>query len=121
MEADTSPENDLNLSGCSAGFSGLTITSDGSVMPCRRIGLVAGNLKSDLLRAIWANSDLLWQLRTRKSYHGKCGSCRFWTSCRGCRAVAYAYSLAYGREDRRVAEATRRASAMAEALTRAHG
>jgi radical SAM protein with 4Fe4S-binding SPASM domain len=99
MADDTSPENDLPLSGCSAGFSGLTITSDGSVMPCRRIGLVAGNLKSDSLRAIWASSDLFWQLRTRESYHGKCGRCRFWTSCRGCRAVAYAYSLAHGKPD----------------------
>jgi radical SAM protein with 4Fe4S-binding SPASM domain len=99
MAADNSAKNDLTLSGCSAGFSGLTITSDGSVMPCRRIGLVAGNLKSDSLRAIWASSDLLWQLRRKESYHGKCGRCRLWASCRGCRAVAYAYSLAHGNPD----------------------
>ena len=93
------PEDDLTLSGCSAGFSGITITSDGSVMPCRRIGLVAGSLKEQSLRAIWAGSDLLWQLRERESYHGRCGSCRYWASCRGCRAVAYAYSAAKGRPD----------------------
>jgi radical SAM protein with 4Fe4S-binding SPASM domain len=93
------PSDDLTLSGCSAGFSGVTITSDGSVMPCRRIGLVAGNLKEKSLRAIWAGSDLLWQLRKRESYHGKCGRCPHWAACRGCRAVAYAYSVAHGKPD----------------------
>ena len=89
----------LTLSGCSAGFSGVTITSDGAVMPCRRIGLVAGNLKKESLRAIWASSRLLWQLRRRESYKGKCGQCSLWPSCRGCRAVAYAYSVAQGKAD----------------------
>jgi radical SAM protein with 4Fe4S-binding SPASM domain len=89
----------LTLSGCSAGFSGVTITSDGSVMPCRRIGLVAGNLKKKSLRVIWASSQLLWQLRRRESYTGKCGRCSFWPSCRGCRAVAYAYSLTQAKPD----------------------
>ncbi|OGP74533.1 MAG: hypothetical protein A2V86_17745, partial [Deltaproteobacteria bacterium RBG_16_49_23] len=89
----------LTLSGCSAGFSGVTITSDGSVMPCRRIGLVAGNLRKKSLRAIWASSKLLWQLRDRESYSGKCSRCSFWPSCRGCRAVAYAYSSTQGTPD----------------------
>ena len=89
----------LTLSGCSAGFSGVTITSDGSVMPCRRIGLVAGNLKKKSLRAIWASSRLLWQLRRKESYSGKCGHCSRWPSCRGCRAVAYTYSVAQGKLD----------------------
>jgi len=89
----------LTLSGCSAGFSGVTVTSDGSVMPCRRIGLVAGNLKRKSLRVIWASSRLLWQLRRRESYSGKCGQCFLWPSCRGCRAVAYAYSSTQGTPD----------------------
>jgi radical SAM protein with 4Fe4S-binding SPASM domain len=98
-DADPPVEHCLTLGGCSAGFSGVTITSDGSVMPCRRIGLVAGNLKEKSLRAIWAGSDLLWQLRRRESYRGACGSCPRWSSCRGCRAVAYAYSVAQGKPD----------------------
>ncbi len=89
----------LTLSGCSAGFSGVTLASDGSVMPCRRIGLVAGNLKKKPLRAIWASSRLLWRLRRKESYTGKCGRCSLWPSCRGCRAVAYAYSVARGEPD----------------------
>jgi radical SAM protein with 4Fe4S-binding SPASM domain len=89
----------LTLSGCSAGFSGVTITSNGSVMPCRRIGLVAGNLKKKSLRTIWASSKLLWKLRRRESYKGRCGRCPVWPSCRGCRAVAYAYSMTQGKAD----------------------
>jgi radical SAM protein with 4Fe4S-binding SPASM domain len=89
----------LTLSGCSAGFSGVTIACDGSVMPCRRIGLVAGSLREKSLREIWASSKLLWRLRKRKNYQGKCGRCSLWPSCRGCRAVAYAYSSLRGRPD----------------------
>jgi radical SAM protein with 4Fe4S-binding SPASM domain len=99
LGTDNPCDCNLTLSGCSAGFSGVTITSDGSVMPCRRIGLVAGNLKEESLRAIWASSELLWRLRKRESYKGRCGRCALWPSCRGCRAVAYAYSKARGRAD----------------------
>jgi radical SAM protein with 4Fe4S-binding SPASM domain len=99
LQSDPPAGGDITLSGCSAGFSGVTIRSDGSVMPCRRIGLVAGNLKKDSLRRIWASSEILWQLRRRESYKGKCGRCVFWPSCRGCRAVSYAYSVAQGKPD----------------------
>lgn len=93
------PESTLTLSGCSAGFSGITITSDGSVMPCRRIGLKIGNLRKTSLRQIWSSSKVLWRLRQRDSYQGNCGKCSLWPTCRGCRAVAYAYSKARGHAD----------------------
>jgi radical SAM protein with 4Fe4S-binding SPASM domain len=89
----------LTLSGCSAGFSGVTITSEGAVMACRRIGIRAGCLREKSLREIWADSALLWRLRRRESYRGKCGACALWPSCRGCRAVAYAYTRAKGLPD----------------------
>jgi radical SAM protein with 4Fe4S-binding SPASM domain len=94
-----SPESELALSGCSAGFSGVTITSDGSVMPCRRIGLKIGNLGKTSLRQIWSTSKVLSRLRQRESYKGGCGKCSLWPSCRGCRAVAYAYSRYGGAPD----------------------
>ena len=94
-----SPESELALSGCSAGFSGVTITSDGSVMPCRRIGLKIGNLSKTSLREIWSTSKVLRRLRERQSYEGECGKCSLWPSCRGCRAVAYAYSKSQGAND----------------------
>ena len=93
------PDSYLALSGCSAGFSGVTITSDGSVMPCRRIGIKIGNLRKTSLRQIWSTSKVLWRLRQRESYKGKCGQCHLWPSCRGCRAVAYAYSKSRGAPD----------------------
>lgn len=89
----------LALAGCSAGFSGITITSDGSVMPCRRIGIKIGSLRKNSLRQIWAGSKILWQLRKRDSYKGECGKCKLWASCRGCRAVAYACSRLGGSPD----------------------
>ena len=93
------PGCELTLSGCSAGFSGVTISCDGTVMPCRRIGVSVGNLRRKSLRQIWATSKTLWKLRNRASYKGKCGECDLWPSCRGCRAVAYAHSRAHGRAD----------------------
>jgi radical SAM protein with 4Fe4S-binding SPASM domain len=77
----------------------VTITSDGSVMPCRRIGLKIGNLRKTSLRQIWSTSKVLWRLRQRESYKGECGKCSLWPSCRGCRAVAYAYSKSRGAPD----------------------
>lgn len=93
------PDCGLTLSGCSAGFSGVTVASDGAVMPCRRIGIPVGNLKEKSLRQIWATSKTLWRLRDRASYRGRCGACKWWPSCRGCRAVAYACSRARGHAD----------------------
>jgi radical SAM protein with 4Fe4S-binding SPASM domain len=85
--------------GCAAGVSGLTILPDGTVTPCRRLMIPIGNVREDSLREIWANSTVLEQLRDRESYRGKCGSCPRWASCRGCRAIAYAYSLSRGEGD----------------------
>jgi radical SAM protein with 4Fe4S-binding SPASM domain len=87
------------LSGCSAGVLGITVTSDGSVMPCRRIGIKIGNLRRTTLRRIWSSSKVLRQLRERENYKGKCGHCPLWTSCRGCRAIAFAYSASCGTPD----------------------
>ena len=98
-QSEHPPNNDLVLAGCSAAFSGVTITSDGSVMPCRRIGTKIGNLRQKSLRRIWSTSRILWRLRRRESYLGKCGQCKLWPSCRGCRAVAYAYSKTRGTPD----------------------
>ena len=85
--------------GCAAGVSGLTLLPDGSIMPCRRMGIPIGNILRDSLREIWATSDVLNALRDKKAYKGKCGTCKRWSMCRGCRAIAYAYSLSQGRNN----------------------
>ena len=84
---------DIAISGCAAGhLAGLTIQSNGNVLPCRRLPLSLGNVQRDSLREIWADSPVLEALRDRKRYKGKCGSCSRWAVCRGCRAIAYAWS-----------------------------
>jgi radical SAM protein with 4Fe4S-binding SPASM domain len=93
------PQTELPMGGCAAGMFGVTITADGTVMPCRRMDLPIGNVKTDCFRDLWADSPILWQLRTRKSYHGGCEDCRYWPACRGCRAIALAFARAKGSED----------------------
>ncbi len=85
--------------GCSAGISGLTIMPDGTLLPCRRLQVPIGNVRKDSLREVWATSEVLNDLRSRKKYKGKCGVCKLWARCRGCRAIAYSYSMAYGKLD----------------------
>jgi radical SAM protein with 4Fe4S-binding SPASM domain len=90
---------DIPLGGCAAGVSGLTILADGAVTPCRRLPLPIGNVRKDSLRELWVTSPVLEKLRDKSGYQGKCGRCPRWAGCRGCRAIAYAYSQAQGRPD----------------------
>jgi AdoMet-dependent heme synthase len=82
--------------GCAAGVSGLTILPDGTVVPCRRLPVPIGNVRTDSLREIWSTSAVLTSLRDRSRYDGKCGTCNKWSACRGCRAIAYEFSRAHG-------------------------
>jgi radical SAM protein with 4Fe4S-binding SPASM domain len=92
------PEGDTPFpsGGCAAGISGLTILPDGTVTPCRRLPVPIGNVKKDSLREIWATSNVLQELRDKSRYTGKCGACSRWSDCRGCRAIAFAFSAANG-------------------------
>jgi len=98
-EADSDDAGSIPLGGCAAGVSGLTLLPDGTVLPCRRLNLPLGNVHQDPLREIWAASPVLEALRDRRRYQGKCGECRRWAQCRGCRAIAYAYSQGLGHPD----------------------
>lgn len=89
----------IAVGGCAAGVSGLTLLPDGTVTPCRRLPLPLGNVRLDSLRELWAMSPVLEALRDRNRYRAGCGACRRWAQCRGCRAIAYAYSQAQGRPD----------------------
>ena len=90
---------DRAMSGCAAGVSGLTILPNGDVMPCRRLPVTLGNARRDSLRELWATSPILEALRDRSRYAERCGSCSSWAHCRGCRAIAYAYSRSRGGDD----------------------
>ena len=85
--------------GCSAGVAGLTFLADGTIVPCRRLPIPLGNLRTDALREVWASSPVLEALRDKSRYRGKCGSCERWENCRGCRAIAFAYSRSQGEDD----------------------
>jgi radical SAM protein with 4Fe4S-binding SPASM domain len=93
-QADASPAG-----GCAAGVAGLTIQADGTILPCRRLPVPLGRVGQDSLREVWAASPVLERLRDKSQYGGKCGACPRWADCRGCRALAYAYSQAQGNPD----------------------
>ncbi|MBI2857518.1 MAG: radical SAM protein [Chloroflexi bacterium] len=93
------PDSDSPVAGCAAGFFGVTIGSDGAIMPCRRMDLPVGNINTDSFREVWADSEVLWKLRTRDQYEGSCRDCDYWSVCRGCRAVVLAMSRAEGMDN----------------------
>ncbi|MEW6001602.1 MAG: radical SAM protein [Nitrospirota bacterium] len=92
LQVDGNKEDSIALGGCAAGVSGITILPDGTLAPCRRLNLSIGNIRRDSLREVWANSEVLSLLRNKQSYKDKCGTCRRWAICRGCRAIAYVCS-----------------------------
>ncbi len=77
------------IQGCSAGFYGITIQSDGTIVPCSRLNIPLGNIKNSSIREIWATSDILWNLRRFENYNDNCKKCNYLRICRGCRAVAH--------------------------------
>jgi len=84
---------------CPIGLSGLTLLPEGTILPCRRLPLSIGNLRTQSIFQIWYTSELLWALRDRNNLKGKCGYCQFRDICGGCRAVAYGYYGDYLAED----------------------
>jgi len=96
---DKKDRGSIPVGGCAASVSGVTILQDGTITPCRRLPIPIGNVRKDSLREVWATSEVLLKLRDRTYYKGKCGRCLRWASCRGCRAIAYAYSCSKGKEN----------------------
>lgn len=73
--------------GCSIGLSGISVLSDGTVYPCRRLPIPLGNIQEGFAK-IFIGNKLLKQFREIQNY--ECRECDKVTICRGCRAVAYA-------------------------------
>lgn len=76
------------LAGCAAGWGTLTVESDGTVMPCRRMGVAIGRVGEGSLQALWESHPLLASLRDRDQLQGACGRCDYRWVCGGCRAFA---------------------------------
>lgn len=86
------------LSGCGAGWSGISVLSDGTIYPCRRLPIPLGNIKKDKLVDIMINNEVMQNLRDfQKMKEGGC--CEDIPYCRGCRAVAYATTGDYMKKD----------------------
>jgi len=75
---------------CGAGGDLLIFLADGSVMPCRRLPFVIGNLRDGELADIIAGSDVMRRLAAPRVPQG-CEGCRHLPACRGgARCVTYA-------------------------------
>jgi radical SAM protein with 4Fe4S-binding SPASM domain len=85
--------------GCSIGVSAITVMPDGTVYPCRKLPISLGNTFEIPLIKIWLNSKLLWKLRDRSHFHGKCGACNHRFKCGGCRAGAYSAAAAENKSE----------------------
>ncbi len=99
-------ENDIKIpfqnevgASCSIGMDSLCILPDATVLPCRRLPIPIGNLKTDTIFKIWYTSEILWKIRDKRNLKGKCNSCEFVPRCGGCRAIAYALTGDYLAED----------------------
>ena len=79
--------NDVAL-GCGAGIVGAGLMVNGKIVPCP-LGLQVeiGDIRTDRLKDIWANSPLLKRLQSRQ-VSGKCGRCEYQYACGGCRGTA---------------------------------
>lgn len=67
---------------CSAGDSLLTVLSDGTVVPCRRMPLNVGNVLDQSLVEIYNENELLKKLRKHEIPDG-CNHCLYRNDCNG--------------------------------------
>ena len=74
---------------CSVGMDAVAIMPDLTVLPCRRLPIPIGNLRTDTMFKIWYSSELLWKIRNKNNLKGRCQGCDLVALCGGCRAVAY--------------------------------
>ncbi len=92
-----SKENNTYLCGCSAGFRMLSVLSDGTVYPCRRLPISIGNIKEGFRNLVLEN-EVMQDLRDLNKIREK-SLCDKVVHCRGCRAIAYATTGDYMAKD----------------------
>lgn len=78
-----------NFGGCYVGFTGISLTSEGNIIPCSKLPIVLGNIKADSFEDVWYTDTLLNKIRNKNNYSFKCANCEKWNKCRGCRAFTY--------------------------------
>ncbi len=84
---------------CGAGGNLLILLADGSVMPCRRLPFVIGNIRESSLEEIVSGSEMMKELREAPVPEA-CRSCRYAESCRGgARCIAMAKTGLWNSKD----------------------
>jgi len=115
--ADSSPV----VSGCPVGWTPPNILSDGTCLVCPLIPVAVGRMPEQSFEQVFLGSEMLRRFR-RPEYWGACGSCDFYSVCRGCMAHSYGFeregfeadSLCFRSSiDRRTDEGTRIAPGLA--------
>ncbi|MFX0056043.1 MAG: radical SAM protein [Promethearchaeota archaeon] len=83
------------IGGCGAGRFYVAIEPNGDIYPCVFFPHIpevrVGNILNDDFHDLWANSDILGDLRNKDLLKGACGSCESRNVCGGCRARALGY------------------------------
>lgn len=86
--------------GCWVGnWLALTAEGDVSVCPVLLDTLSAGNVREKPLDVLVNESELFARLTDRTQLKGRCGHCRYQSTCGGCRAMAYFHSADVMQED----------------------
>ena len=68
---------------CSAGNRLLAILPNGDLLPCRRLPLKLGNLKTDKLTDLYKGNRILQQLTDSNCLDTECNGCFYKSSCHG--------------------------------------
>lgn len=79
------------VAGCSAGSRGVVVTVGLEVLPCVRLREPVGSLRSTSLAELMERRGCAG-LAERRVLRGRCGTCRYWNVCGGCRADAWLVS-----------------------------
>ncbi|WP_160691818.1 radical SAM protein [Clostridium sp. C2-6-12] len=75
---------------CSAGDGLIILLENGDVMPCRRLPIIAGNIKGSSLKDIYLNSEVFKNIRKIKEIPKGCSGCKFLGICNGgAKCIAY--------------------------------
>ncbi|MFA5061298.1 MAG: radical SAM protein [Candidatus Pacearchaeota archaeon] len=93
----TSRDTGKFLGGCGAGYSGISVLSNGRVYPCRRLPIEIGHISEGLVSLI-TEKEVMHNLRDLKKLKKDTG-CEYVSHCKGCRAIAYATTGDYMAKD----------------------
>lgn len=83
-----SREDGKFLGGCGAGYSGISVLSNGRVYPCRRLPIDIGHISEGIVNLV-TEKKVMQDLRDLEQMK-KNTNCDYVSHCRGCRAIAYA-------------------------------